>query len=177
MSHTGRVQQGKSPQEGEAADQGNFSQVCPCLFSTGWLQMEPGEDGEVEAQRRLHQWLCHERLAIAMALAGSAAPHLGARRPRHGLHVTGGLPARHDDPRVESGTQRLAGRTFPQTMDGVLACHRCLPVTSTSLWKKPEILSCRSFLWTWPCMWASWKDVSSSAVHMDQFLLESEFSR
>ena len=31
--------------------------------------MEPGEDGEVEAQRRLHQWLCHERPAIAMALA------------------------------------------------------------------------------------------------------------
>ena len=31
--------------------------------------MELGEDGEVEAQRRLHQWLCHERLAIAMALA------------------------------------------------------------------------------------------------------------
>ena len=30
--------------------------------------MEPGEDGELEAQRGLHQWLCHERLAHAMAL-------------------------------------------------------------------------------------------------------------
>ena len=35
--------------------------------------MELGEDGEVEAQRRLHQWLAsrHERLVIAMALTCS----------------------------------------------------------------------------------------------------------
>ena len=83
LTHTGRVQQGEGPQEGEAADQGNFSQVCPCLFSTGWPQMDPGEDGEVEAQRRLHQWLCHERRAIAMALVEVQHHTLpGARRPR-----------------------------------------------------------------------------------------------
>ena len=110
---------------------------------------------------------CHERLAIAMALAGVKHHTLpGARRPREQSRPSALLEDCQRDTMIPVSKVELNGwPVLLPALEAVLACHRCLPATSTSLWKKPEILLCRSFLWSWPCMWTSWKNVSSSAVH------------
>ena len=59
-----------------------FSQVCPCLCLTGWLQTEPGEDGEVEAQRPLAPVVLPREACNRDGCGWSAAPYFGARRLR-----------------------------------------------------------------------------------------------